>query len=331
MRHAAVAEPVIDFHGHAIVPAAMALAGPEPAAQAARAAEVSILGPETQAVQEAMIARIGPLLVDVDARLAALDAVGIDLQVVSPSPAHYCPWASPSLAERIARTANEGIVAHCAESDRLHGLGYAPLQVAETALLDAMDMGLHGVEISTFEPGIDLSSAALAGFWARAEELGALVFIHPWGCTLDERLSGSYMTNLVGQPVEHTVALSHIIMSGLLDRHPGLRIVAAHGGGFLPFHPARMDHGWRVRPELTTPAEVPSSYLRRIWFDSVVYEPGLLETLVARVGADRVLLGTDFPFDMGVEDPVALVEATSLSEADRGAIRGGNAAGLLGL
>jgi aminocarboxymuconate-semialdehyde decarboxylase len=86
-----------------------------------------------------------------------------------------------------------------------------------------------------------------------------------------------------------------------------------------------------VRPELTTPAEVPSSYLRRIWFDSVVYEPGLLETLVARVGADRVLLGTDFPFDMGVEDPVALVEATSLSEADRGAIRGGNAAGLLGL
>jgi aminocarboxymuconate-semialdehyde decarboxylase len=326
-----VSDPVIDFHGHAIVPAAMALASSEPAAQAARAAEIAILGEDTQAVQQAMIERVGPLLVDVDARLAALDAAGIEQQVVSPSPAHYCPWASPLLAERIARTANEGIVAHCTQSDRLHGLGYAPLQMAETALLDAMDMGLHGVEISTFEPGIDLSAGSLAGFWARAEELGALVFIHPWGCTLDERLSGSYMTNLVGQPVEHTVALSHIIMSGLLDRHPRLRIVAAHGGGFLPFHPARMDHGWRVRPELTTPAELPSSYLQRIWFDSVVYEPDLLETLVARVGADRVLMGTDFPFDMGVEDPVALVDATSLSEADRAAIRGGNAAGLLGL
>jgi aminocarboxymuconate-semialdehyde decarboxylase len=327
-----VAERVIDVHGHAIVPAAMALAGPEPAAQAARAAEMAILGPETQAVQERMIERIGPLLVDVEARLEALDRVGIDVQVVSPSPAHYCPWAQPALAERIARTVNEGIVAHCSQRpDRLHGLGYAPLQLAETALLDAMDMGLHGVEISTFSPGIELSSPALAGFWARAEELGALVFIHPWGCTLDERLSGSYMTNLVGQPVEHTVALSHIIMSGLLDRHPALRIVAAHGGGYLPFHPARMDHGWRVRPELTTPAEVPSSYLRRIWFDSVVYEPGLLATLVERVGADRVLMGTDFPFDMGVEDPVALVEASGLDDAARSAIRGGTAAELLGI
>jgi aminocarboxymuconate-semialdehyde decarboxylase len=201
--------------------------------------------------------------------------------------------------------------------------------VAETALLDAMDMGLHGVEISTFEPGIDLSSASLAGFWARAEELGAIVFIHPWGCTLDERLSGSYMTNLVGQPVEHTVALSHIIMSGLLDRHPGLRIVAAHGGGFLPFHPARMDHGWRVRPELTTPAEVPSSYLRRVWFDSVVYEPALLTTLVERVGVHRVLMGTDFPFDMGVEDPVALVDASELDDAAKDAIKGANALELL--
>ncbi len=157
------------------------------------------------------------------------------------------------------------------------------------------------------------------------------MFIHPWGCTLDERLSGSYMTNLVGQPVEHTVALSHVIMSGVLDRHPGLRIVAAHGGGYLPFHPARMDHGWRVRPDITTPAELPSTYLRRIFFDSVVYEPGLLDTLVERVGADRVLMGTDFPFDMGVEDPVALIEASGLDEAARAAVRGGNITRLLGL
>jgi aminocarboxymuconate-semialdehyde decarboxylase len=327
-----VGELVVDIHGHAIIPEAMALAGPEPAAQAARAAEAAILGPATQAVQEAMIDRIGPLLVDVDARLEALDGAGIDVQVVSPSPVHYCPWAEPELAERIARTVNEGIVAHCAQRpERLAGLGYAPLQAAQAALEDAMRLGLHGVEISTFSPGLELSSPDLEGFWARAEELAALVFIHPWGCTLDERLSGNYLTNLVGQPVEHTVALSHVIMSGLLDRHPGLRIIAAHGGGYLPFHPARMDHGWRVRPELKTPEELPSSYLRRIWFDTVVYEPGLLTALVERVGEDRVLLGTDFPFDMGVENPVALLNAAPRLDADaRAAIRGDTALELLG-
>ena len=326
-----MADPVIDVHGHAFIPAAAALAGPEPAAQAAAAAEAALLGPETQAVQEAMIQRVGRLMVDVGARLEALDAAGIDVQLVSPTPNHYCAWAQPTLAERIAKVCNEGVVEHCAGSDRLRGIGYAPLQIAETALLHAMDVGLHGVEISTFEPGIDLSAPELAGFWARAEELGALVFIHPWGCTLDERLRGSYMFNLVGQPVEHTVALSHIIMSGVLDRHPRLRIIAAHGGGYLPFMPGRMDHGWRVRPEITTPEELPSTYLRRIFFDSVVFDPDLLGTLVERVGADRVLLGTDFPFDMGVEDPVSLVEAAPLDDAARAAIRGGTAAGLLGL
>jgi aminocarboxymuconate-semialdehyde decarboxylase len=127
------------------------------------------------------------------------------------------------------------------------------------------------------------------------------------------------------------VALSHIIFSGLLDRHPRLRILAAHGGGYLPFYPARSDHAWRVRPEIRTPASEPSSYLRQLYFDSLVYEPELLATLVERVGADRVLLGSDFPFDMGVEDPVARVQAAGFSADECDAICGGNAAALLGL
>jgi aminocarboxymuconate-semialdehyde decarboxylase len=328
---------VIDVHAHAIVGAAMALVQDEPGMQAAREQEAAMLGPESAAEQVELIKRVGPLLTDMERRIAEMDRAGVDVQVVSPSPAHYHDWAPPDLARRLARTVNEGIAALRDERpDRIAGLGLAPLhepEVAEVALVEAMtDLGLKGVEISTAAPGRELSHPDYAPFWARAEELGALVFIHPWGCSLGERLAQHYLYNLVGQPVETTVALSHIIFSGLLDRHPKLRILAAHGGGYLPFYPARSDHGWRVRPEITSPASEPSSYLRRLYFDSLVYEPELLATLVERVGADRVLLGSDFPFDMGVEDPVARVQAVpSLSADERDAICGGNAAALLGL
>jgi aminocarboxymuconate-semialdehyde decarboxylase len=325
---------VIDVHAHAIVPAAMGLIAQEPGAIADRAEERRLLGEASAAEQDALIGRVGPLLTNLEARLEQMDRQGVDVQLVSPSPAHYCDWAEEGLAGRIVRTVNEGIAALAAQRpDRIRGLGFAPLHVAEAALVEAVgDLGLHGVEISTMgRGGIELGDDALEPFWAKAAELGAIVFVHPWGCTLDERLDRYYLRNIVGQNVEHAVALSHLIMSGVLDRHPGLRIVFAHGGGYLPFHPARMDHGWAVRPEITTPRERPSSYLRKLWFDSLVYEPEMLEALVQRVGADRVLLGSDFPFDMGVEDPVGHVHACGCSDADKRAICGGNAAALLGL
>jgi aminocarboxymuconate-semialdehyde decarboxylase len=325
---------VIDVHAHAIVPAAMAMLADNPGFRADRAAEARLMGEASAATQRKMIERVGGMLTDVDARLAAMDRQGVDVQLVSPSPAHYCDWADEALAARIARTVNEGIAELvAARPDRLQGLGFAPLHVGEAALVEAVgDLGLRGVEIATFGPGgLELGDAALDPFWAKAAELGALVFVHPWGCTLGERLTSHYMTNLVGQNVEHAVALSQVILSGVLDRHPDVKIVFAHGGGYLPFHPGRMDHGWAVREEITTPRERPSSYLRRLWFDSLVYEPELLEVLVHRVGAGQVLLGSDFPFDMGVEDPVGHVHACGLSDGDKRAICGGNAAALLGL
>jgi aminocarboxymuconate-semialdehyde decarboxylase len=140
-----------------------------------------------------------------------------------------------------------------------------------------------------------------------------------------------YLANTVGNPVETAVALSHIVFSGLLDRHPDLRLLAAHGGGYLPTYLGRSDHAWQVRPEAHRSAEPPSNYLRRIFFDSLVYTPQALRHLVEAVGPDRVVLGSDYPFDMGVADPVDRLLAAGLNPTDTDRIRGTNALHLLGL
>jgi aminocarboxymuconate-semialdehyde decarboxylase len=194
-------------------------------------------------------------------------------------------------------------------------------------------LGLRGVEISTSVNGEELDAARLAPFWRKAEELGAVVFIHPFGTTLGDRVSTHYLSNIIGQPLETTIALSHLIFGGVLDRHPGLRIVAAHGGGYLPSYCGRSNHGYAVRPEAKADAKFPPmEYLRKIWFDTLVYEPGALRHLINTVGASQVVVGSDYPFDMGHYDPHGLLAATQgLTEGERGAILGGNAAILLGL
>jgi aminocarboxymuconate-semialdehyde decarboxylase len=329
--------PAIDVHAHALIPSALALVDGHVGALEAQRSEALTMGEASMAYNRAQVAQIMPLLTDLDARLRAMDRMRVDVQLVSPMPTHYHEWAEPSLAERITRTVNEGIAELCASRPgRLAGLGLVPLHepgLALTELTRAMtDTGLRGVEISTTAGGRELAHPDLEPFWARAEELGALVFIHPWGCSLGHRLGEHYLGNVVGQPTETTVALSHIIFSGLLDRRPGLRILAAHGGGYLPYYIGRSDRAWEVRPDSRTARERPSSYLRRLYFDSLVFEPDALAALVARAGADRVMLGSDFPFDMGVEDPLERLEATtSLSGAEREAIRGSNAARLLAL
>lgn len=192
--------------------------------------------------------------------------------------------------------------------------------------------GWPAVEISSHAPERELSDPAYEPFWSRAQETGALLFLHPFGCTLDERLDRWYLSNTVGQPTENAVALSHLIFSGVLDRHPSLKLIAAHGGGYLPTHIGRSDHAWSARSDAGAGcAHLPSSYLKRIYFDSLVHDPRVLVSLIEVTGADRVLLGSDFPFDMGSEDPVGALRAARLSETDFDAVRGGNAAALLRL
>ena len=327
-------DPVVDVHAHAVIPAAMELIEGA-AAEAWQRNDEAAQGEASVRHSRATIRNVLPLLLDLDARLDAMDRMRVDVQLVSPSPVHYHEWADAERAERITRTVNEGIADLAARRpDRIAGLGLVPLHHPHLAVAEltraVTDHGLHGVEISTTAGGRELSHPELEPFWARAEELGALVFVHPWGCSLAPRLSEHYLANTVGQPTETTVALSHLIFSGLLDRRPGLRIIAAHGGGYLPFYIGRSNHAWSVRPDAQTPSERPSAYLRRLYFDSLVYEPAALAALIAQVGVDRVLLGSDFPFDMGVEDPVERLEAVpGLTEDERAAIRGGTAAELL--
>ncbi len=325
----------IDVHAHILVPEVEALVAGREGRALELAAQARNFSRESNEHNRSLAAIYRPKLTDPAVRLAAMDAMGIDIEAVSTSPGQYYYWADPRLGEQIARAANEHLAAMCAAHPaRFVGLGAVALQhphLAVEQLTHAVrTLGLRGVEISTRIGERELADPAHDDFWARAEELEAVVFIHPLGCTLGERIAPYYLGNVIGNPAETTLALSLLIFSGVFDRFPRLKVCAAHGGGYLPFYIARSDHAYAVRPESRTMKKRPSEYLKQIWFDSLVYEPAALENLIRQVGAPQVVLGTDYPFDMGVDDPLGpLAAVAGLSDAERQAIRGGNAARLL--
>lgn len=328
----------IDLHCHVITPKVESLVASSAQKKAEIAIALETMGAESVAHNTAvMLPQAGLKLTRVECRLADMDATGIDVQVISPSPNQYYYWADISLASEIVRLQNENIATLCAAyPDRLAGLGTVALQHPDLACQQlehaVTTLGLKGVEISTSINGKDLSDPSFLPFWDKAEALGAVVFIHPFGTTLGARTSSWYLVNTIGQPLETTIALSHLIFGGVLEAYPGLKIVAAHGGGYLPTYVGRSDHAFSVRPEAAKHLKTkPSDLLKRIWFDSVVYDTQALRHLVDRVGASQVVVGTDYPFDMGSYDVQELIGNTpGLTEADQAAILGGNAAALIG-
>lgn len=324
--HSDVPGRVVDVHAHLLILGIDERAAERDPAGAAAARELEVRRQGLASLDQSrlMIAERFPLLTDTTARLGAMDATGVDVQLVSPSPSHYHPYLKGEAALANAQEASQAIAELVsAAPDRLRGLGLAPLSAPDQmvpALRHASALGLHGVEIGSHgirttgspDATIELSDPALEPFWAEAADRGAIVFLHPFGCTLDARLDRFYLANTVSQPTENAVALSHLIFAGVLDRHPELRIVAAHGGGYLPTTIGRSDRAWHMRPEARTCAEPPSAYLRRLWFDSLTHDPAQLRQLVRVAGADRVLLGSDFPFDMGSDDPVGALRAAGL-------------------
>ncbi len=324
---------VVDIHCHLGIPAADAIVqakypGPPPGIN-------DFTSPKTMEVNRAQFAAIVRTLNTLDTRLADMDRLGIDMQAISPSPGQYFYFTDADTGREAARAVNDGMAAAVAQyPDRLVGMGTVPLQDTRLAIEEMRrcvnELDLRGIEISSNVNGTDFHAEALRPFWAAAEALGVLIFIHPLGFTEGRRLSEYYFNNLIGNPLESTLAIGHLIFGGVLDAYPGLRICVAHGGGYLPGYWGRMDHGWRARGDCSEHCRhEPSSYLRKLWLDTLVFDGDELDSLVRTHGADRLCLGTDYPFDMSEPDPIGF--HGRLSEDDRAKILGLNAAGLLGL
>jgi aminocarboxymuconate-semialdehyde decarboxylase len=275
-----------------------------------------------------------------ETRLAAMDKTGIDVEVMSINPWWYD--TERDLARRIIDLQNQQLMRMCAfEPQRLYGFASVALQFPELAAeqleIGMKQMGLRGVAIGCSVGEEELSSPRFHPFWAKAQELDALIFMHPQNSDIvtgiKKRVQGQgALYNVIGNPLETTIALAHMIMEGTFDAFPQLKICAAHGGGYLPSYAGRLDEGCRVLPEgckAKGPLQKPSSYLKHIYFDSLVFTPEALRHLVAESGPHNIMIGTDFGFPWAL-DPVGHVLATPhLSAADKIAILGGTAQHLL--
>src|SRR5436853_3401418 len=330
----------IDIHSHVGVPAAAQIARPHldlakvPLAHFATD-NVKALNARQEADRRT---RMTGLDNGLDERLRDMDDMGLDMQLVMPPPPQ-CYFTVPvEIAVKATRVLNDGIAAYVArQPDRFVALGTVPLQDGNEAAKELersmKELGFKGCQILTNVAGKELSDPQFAPFWAKAEALGALVVIHPNGFTGGERFSRLYFSNVIGNPLDTTVALHYLILDGVLERHPNLKILAVHGGGYLGAYPGRIDHAWGARSDAHgTLPHPPTSYLRKIYFDSVVFTPEQLAELVRLYGADHVIMGTDYPFDMADYDPIGHVAATDgFDAATIAAIAGGNARRLLGI
>jgi predicted TIM-barrel fold metal-dependent hydrolase len=313
----------IDVHAHCLFHEALALMGDE-----ARGVNVPVNGAEN-------------LVIAVAERLRQMDAMAIDMEVLSINPFWY--RKDRDAAAAIVKLQNEKLAELCAaQPDRFAAFASLALQFPDLAVEQleyaVKKLGLRGAQIGSSVAGEDFSESRFHPVWAKAEELGAVLFIHPQSQPeLAKRYKGNgWLSNTIGNPLDTTIALQHLIFEGTLDRFPGLKVLAAHGGGYLPSYAARSDHACFVAPPGACNPDIklkkqPTEYLRQLYFDALVFTPEALRHLVAQVGASQIMLGSDHPF-VWEQHPVDHVFATeTLSDDERVAILGGNAARLLGI
>ncbi len=276
-------------------------------------------------------------LSDVPTRLKDMDRGGVDIQVLSPPPYMLYYWADGETGLSLSRMQNDKISEICKQySSRFIGMGTVPLQDVDLAVqeLERMVRGLNlrGVIISSNVNGKDLDDPAFYPFFQKAESLGVLVFVHPHDTAAAERMQNYYLTNLLGNPLDTAIAGSRIILGGLLDKLPRLKILLAHGGGHLPYIMGRIHHGHIVRPECRKEiSRSPWDYFRNLYFDTINHDGPALEYLIQRSGSGQVLMGTDYPYDMAEQNPVGFVGSLSIPEADKKRILGENLQGILGI
>src|SRR5256714_5345267 len=272
----------------------------------------------------------------VDERVKAMDERKIDVHALSlTTPMVY--WASPGFGLSLSQAFNDAAsAAHGKHPKRLFGLAMVPMQAPELAVKEleraAKLPGIKGMYLATNVNGEELDERKFWDVYAKCEELGWTIFLHPVDTIGQDRTKKYYLKNLCGNPYDTGVAAAHLIFGGVLDRFPKLEVNLPHAGGTFPWLIGRWEHGAKVRPELKHMREPPSSYLRRFTYDTIGHDDRINAALVKLVGADRVTLGSDYCFDMGLDDPLASVNRIpGLSAEDKERICGGNALKLLRL
>jgi aminocarboxymuconate-semialdehyde decarboxylase len=306
----------IDVHAHCVIPEAHALLG---------------LTADTQ--RGPGIDEVGPR------RIREMDAQGIDMEALSINPAWY--GADRDLAAQVVRIQNERLAEFCAAyPDRFVAFASVALQYPDLAVEQLVDgvkrLGLRGAAVGASVPGAEFSDPKFHPFWAKAEELGVLIFIHPQSTPdLARRFEGNgWLANTIGNPLDTTIALSHLIFEGTLDRFPRLKICSAHGGGYLPSYAARSDNSLRVAPDKDTGVKLkrkPTEYLRRMYYDTLVFTSEALRHLAAEVGVSQLVIGTDHPIPWQDKSVDHILNAPGFTDDERRAMLGETAARLLGI
>ncbi|HLZ29279.1 MAG TPA: amidohydrolase family protein [Chloroflexota bacterium] len=307
----------IDIHAHCVVPEAQALLG--------------LTTPAT---------RFGQGIDEVGAeRLRVMDEQGIDVEALSINPTWYL--AERDVAERVVSIQNERLAEYCASHpDRFVAFASVALQFPDLAARQlehgVKELGLRGAAVGATVADAEFADPKFHPFWAKAEELGVLIFIHPQGTPdVARRLRGNgWLANTIGNPLDTTIALSHLIFEGTLDRFPGLKLCSAHGGGYLPSYAARSDYALRVHPEMDTGVALrkrPSDYLRQMYYDTLVFTSEALRHLAAEVGVGQLMLGTDHPYPWQSASVDHILQAEGFTDDDRIAMLGATAGSVLGI
>src|SRR5687767_955439 len=306
----------IHVHAHCVIPEAYAL-----------------LGLKVEEHRGPGIGEVGPR------RISEMDAQGIDMEALSINPRWY--RAERDLVTQVIKIQNEALAEFCAAyPDRFVAFASVALQYPELAVQQLVEgvkkLGLRGAAVGASVAGDEFSNPKFHPFWAKAEELGVLIFIHPQSTPdLAKRFKGNgWLANTIGNPLDTTIALSHLIFEGTLDRFPGLKICSAHGGGYLPSYAARSDNSLRVAPDMDTGVKLkkkPTEYLRQLYYDTLVFTSEALRHLAAEVGSDKLVIGTDHPIPWHPDPVTHIMDAPGFSDEERIAMLGGTAATLLKL
>jgi aminocarboxymuconate-semialdehyde decarboxylase len=312
---------VIDTHAHVLIPEAHDFISP--LYNLGDIPFVHDSSPETLEIQQIQDTDRTVALSSIPDRLQVLETQGIDKQVIASVPNQCYYMARGEDANKVSRIVNDGMMKWVdAHPDKFVGLGTVPLQELDIAL-DTLDYikketNLKGLQILTNVNGMEISDDSLDKFWAKVEEYDLAVMLHPLGFSHGKRFGNYYFTNVIGNPLDTTVALHYIIFNGLLERYKNLKILGVHGGGFLPAYSGRIDHSWGARKDsygdLPNP---PTSYLKKLYFDTTVFTHEQLEYLVNNYGDDHVVLGTDYPYDMAEYFPVQHIVDSNLTDAQK--------------